>query len=287
MLNVAVVILTFNEEKNISAALDSVEGWASEIFVVDSFSSDSTLQIISARSGSRISVCQHKFDNYGAQWNWAIESLPIKSEWTLKLDADERVTDVFKRELKASSFLANPDVHGVLFRRSFFFMGKRLRFGGVQSNYDLRMWRTGRARFENRSVNEHAIVNGTKVYLKSVIEHRDRKPLSAWLDRHNKYSTLEAINAVKGDIVGEIQPSFFGNAIERRMWARMIYQKLPFAAVWYFAYRYFIRFGFLDGLLGFRYAVLHASYRWWTILKQEEIRQDGISGTDKFVDFDG
>src|SRR3954447_19907828 len=103
---VSVIIPTFNEESNLAAALDSVKGWASEVFVVDSYSTDRTVDIALERAADGVHVVQHRFENYSAQWNWSLAHLPISQPWVLKLDADERALPGFRDEITAR--LADP-----------------------------------------------------------------------------------------------------------------------------------------------------------------------------------
>src|SRR6202453_2949137 len=102
MANVSVIILTFNEEKNLPDCLDSVKGWAKEDFAVDSYSTDKTVEIALSRAKEGVRVVQHAFQDYSTQWNWALSRLPLQGTWTLKLDADERVTEEFRKEWDAS-----------------------------------------------------------------------------------------------------------------------------------------------------------------------------------------
>ena len=126
MADVSVIILTFNEEKNLPDCLDSVKGWAREVFVVDSYSTDKTVDIALSRAREGVQVVQHAFKNYSSQWNWALTKLPLKGAWTLKLDGDERVTEGFRNESAAFFSSAAPDMEGVYFRRRIFFLGSEL-----------------------------------------------------------------------------------------------------------------------------------------------------------------
>jgi len=277
MTDISAIILTFNEERNLPAAIDSVAGWAKEIFVVDSFSTDATVAIARSRADDGVRLWQHEFIDYAAQWNWAIENLPVRTTWTLKLDADERATAPFRREVSAALAAAPGSLAGLRFRRRFHFLGKALRFGGVQSNYDLRLWRTGQAVCEQRAVNEHILVRGDTGRLRSWVDHHDNKSLTDWLDKHNRYSSLEAINVLAGNVTGEVAPRLFGTPAERRMWLRKAYYRVPGRAAAYFLFRYVVRLGFLDGRPGLRYALLHAAYRYWIDLKTAEARRTGES----------
>lgn len=267
--SVAVIVLTFNEESNLDACLDSVKGWAAEVIVVDSYSTDRTVDIALAREPDGVRVVQHRFENYGAQWTWAVTHLPIASEWVLKLDADERVTPEFMAEVTETTANAEAETDGFYFHRRFVFMGERLRWSG-RLPYDLRLWRRGKARLENRSVNEHIFVDGKQGYLRSAVLHFDHKSLSDWIEKHNRYSSLEALNAIRGDITGNVQPRLFGSPPERRMWFKLAYQTIPTGPVAYFLFLYLIRLGVLDGAAGFAYCSLRAQYLFWTELKLKE-----------------
>src|SRR5438067_11004884 len=116
-LAVTVIIPTFVEEADLARTLGSVRGWADEVFVVDSFSTDRTVEIALARAGEGVRVVQHAFENYSAQWNWALTHLPIRGEWTLKLDADEQATEAFRREVEEVIAREGEDLEGIFFRR--------------------------------------------------------------------------------------------------------------------------------------------------------------------------
>lgn len=270
---VAVIILTFNEEPNLAEALSSVEGWSDEIVVVDSFSTDRTVDIALERKG--VAVYQHRFENYSSQWNWALRSVPLRSGWTLKLDADERVPGDFRDEVEEVLRTCPPDLEGMYFRRHFFFMGKRLRWGGIRGNFDLRLWRTGAARFEGRAVNEHAIVSGRTVRLQSAIEHRDARSLGDWLRKHERYASLEAAEILSGNLAGEVRPRFLGRPEEMRVALRRLFYRLPGRSGAYFLYRVALRLGILDGRIGLRYWFLHASFFAWISWMLQEARATG------------
>lgn len=274
-VSVAVVILTFNEEDNITRALESVRGWAQEVFVVDSFSTDRTVDLALGRCADGVRVVQHVFENYGDQWNWALRHLPISAQWTMKLDADEQVTEDLKKEIAAVLERDDPALEGMLVRFHLVFMGTLLKWGGLADTYLLRLWRTGHVHFGDRSVNEHASVQGKTVALSSRFLHHDFKSLSAWIERHNRYASLEARSMLAGDVTGTVKPRLLGSPVERRMWLRNVYHHLRGGPALYFLYRFLVRLGFLDGLAGFRFAFLHASFIYWIDLKIGEARTSG------------
>ncbi|MEM7583037.1 MAG: glycosyltransferase family 2 protein [Acidobacteriota bacterium] len=273
--DVAVIILTFNEKLNLPLALDSVRGWAREVFVVDSYSTDTTVDIALARADEGIQVVQHAFENYSAQWNWALTHLPITSRWTMKLDADERVTADFKAELAGCLQAAQSEPAGFDFRRKFFFVGTPLMRGGASSTYVRHLWRTGEARFEDRPVNEHVILDGPIVRMQSFIDHHSESSLNDWISKHNRYSSLEAASTLRGDLTGEVKPRLWGSSTERRMWLKRTHARLPGRHLLFFLYQFIFRLGFLDGRAGFRYAFLRAAFFYWIDLKVEEAQATG------------
>ena len=275
--SIAVIILTFNEEDHVGPAIESVQGWAREIFVVDSFSTDETVNAALEYADHGVRVVQHAFENYSSQWNWALTNLPISADWTLKLDADERVPDDFKAEVLDVLQDADPELAGFYFQRRMIFMNKALRFGGNVS-YDLRMWKTGSAQFDGRQINEHAMVDGATHSLKCLVDHHDTKSITEWWEKHNRYSSLEALSMIDEAQFDVIKPRFLGSPDERMKWLRRMYWGHPFrflSALGLFLYHYVLKLGFLDGTRGFQVAFLRATYFYLTDLKLIEYRRTG------------
>ena len=271
MNSVSVIILTFNEEKNITAAIDSAINWADEIFVVDSYSTDNTVDLVLQRTEKNVHIVQHTFENFSSQWNWALSNLPLKGKWTLKLDADERLTDEFKKEV-TTKVLNKNDIEGAYFKRKFFFMGTPLTHSGFSNTYVMHLWQTGKAKFEDRPINEHPIIEGEAIRLNSSINHFDFKSLTDWISKHNRYSSMEARCQINGNWTGDIAPKLFGNSDERRMWIKSVYKKLPLRHFLYFFSRLIIQKTILDGIPGIRYTLLHTTYRYWIDLKVLEYK---------------
>ena len=151
---VAVVMIALNEAHNMAAVLQNLKGWAQEVFLVDSYSSDSTVDI-ALKHG--VHVVQRAFRGFGDQWNFALRELPISAPWTMKLDPDERLTDELKNSIVAEIAKGNAD--GMTVERRLWFMGRAL---PIRLPI-LRVWKTGRCRFTDVSVNEHPLVDGTIV----------------------------------------------------------------------------------------------------------------------------
>ncbi|RMG89672.1 MAG: glycosyltransferase family 2 protein [Chloroflexi bacterium] len=253
---VAVVILTYNEERNLPQALSSVVGWADEVFVFDSFSTDRTVEIAQQMGAT---VMQHPFENYAQQRNAALDRLPIQSEWILFLDADEWVPQELKDEIR-EVISSLPEKDGFYLKRRFIWMGRWIR-RGYYPTWILRLVRRGKGRCEERQVNEHLVVDGPVGYLKHDFIHEDRKGVSEWIAKHVKYAQREADELFRQDHEQEIPARFFGTQAERKRWIRQnIWGRLPpLVRPWfYFFYRLVLRGGFLDGRRAVAYHFLHA-----------------------------
>jgi glycosyltransferase involved in cell wall biosynthesis len=271
--DVAVVILTFNEEPNLWQALTSVCGWAAQVFIFDSYSTDRTLEV--ARQFN-CEVVQHPFVDYAKQRNAALENLPIAAQWVLFLDADEWLTCELKDEI--SQLLARgPEENGFYIKRRLIWMGRWIR-RGYYPTWILRLFRYGKGRCEDRAVNEHIVVEGRTGYLKQDFVHEDRKGLLDWVAKHNSYSTREAEELFRKGTAGQIAARLWGGSqAERKRWVRdRVWTQLPplVRPFLYFLYRYVIKGGFLDGGAGFSYHFLQALCFMMLIdLKYLEMRQ--------------
>jgi glycosyltransferase involved in cell wall biosynthesis len=278
---ITVVILTYNEAVHIERAVANVRDWALDVFIVDSHSTDGTPEIATAAGAS---VFPHTFQDYAAQREWALRSLPYRGDWVLFLDADEMVSEPLRHELARVLPEAPGTVDGYYVNRRFYWGGRWIRRGGVYPTWILRLARHARAHCRARSVNEHLQVEGETRRLEHDLLHIDLKPLSDWIGKHNRYATLEAREMVEADrrdtsLAGGGR--FLGTQPERKQWIReRIWEPLlpplvrPFV---YFAYAYFFRFGFLDGRAGFEYHVLQGfSYRFMIEAKYLALRRSGV-----------
>jgi glycosyltransferase involved in cell wall biosynthesis len=244
--NVSVLILTRNEEKNIAQALASVSGWARQVFVVDSFSTDSTLDI--AR-GFDCHIVQHAFAGFSDQRNWALASLPIETPWILALDADEWLPEALKQEIE-ERLTSDPVESAFAIRYRLIWMGRWIRHGYYPTSL-VRLFRRGAAFYDQRSCNEHALVNGRLGRLSHDFIHEDRKSLAEWIDKHNRYAAHEAAELLLERGAADYLPArLTGSQAERKRWLRYkVWNRLPvILRPWLlFAYRYIYRMGFLDG----------------------------------------
>jgi len=261
-LPLSVIVLTFNEEKNIGACLESIMPWAREVFVVDSGSTDRTLDIVGSYGAK---IFAHPFHNYSHQRNWAQDNLPLSYEWIFHIDADERVSlDLADRicELFAEPSHETHNLAGLMVRRKIIFFGKPILHGGLYPTYHCRIFRKERGRCEDREYDQHFVVEGNTRTLDADLLELTAASLFSWTARHNKWAQMEARQLLKGSEVPNstlVQPKIIGSPIERRRWLRSsVYARTPifFRAFLYFLIRYVLRGGFLDGLPGLVYHVL-------------------------------
>lgn len=251
-----VVLLSYNSEDTLGATLASARRVSGEIFVVDSYSQDGTVDL-ARRCGA--TVVQHAFENYGAQRNWAMDNLPISRPWQLHLDADEWMDDRLVSAIGALAEDAEPS--GYLLPRYLRFLGRVLRHGGMSPTWHLRLFRTGIGRCEDRKYNQHFLLKtGTTAMLPGAMIDDIRMSLSEWTARHNRWADAEVAELSANEGSGRVKANAYGNPIERKRFLRERYNRIPlfirpFAL---FIYRYFFRLGFLDGTEGLIFWVLQS-----------------------------
>ena len=277
MIDLTVVILTYNEEIHLRRAIGSVSAIAAEIIVVDSYSTDNTVAIAS-ELGAR--VLQHKFINQANQLKWALESAGINTGWVLRLDADEYLTEALVNELTERLSGIEKGITGIVFKRQLHFMGKWIRHGGYYPVHLLRMWRHGCAMVEQRRMDEHMVLlNGTSAVFKHDIVDDNQQSLSWWTAKHNDYATREAaeyLNMKYNFIQTEGDEKGGGLAKQtgvKRWYKNNIYYRMPlfFRAFLYFHFRFWIRMGFLDGRKGLIWHFLQGF--WYRFLVDAKILQ--------------
>jgi glycosyltransferase involved in cell wall biosynthesis len=275
----AVILLSFNSEDTLGATLQSASRLSDEIFVVDSFSKDASVELARSLGAS---VIQHAFEHYGAQRNWAIDNLPISSSWQLHLDADECMDDHL-----VSAILALPDdpEHaGYFLPRYLRFLGRVLRHGGMSPTWHLRLFRTGAGRCENRRYDQHFLLcSGSTGQLPGAMIDDVRMPLTEWVARHNRWADNEVAELESQETSGRILPDARGNPVQRKRFLRGKYDQMPLFIRPFvlFIYRYFFRLGFLDGTEGLIFWVLQTF--WFRFLVDAKIweKQHAVQLTPK------
>lgn len=271
MADVTVIILTKNEEINLPDCLDSIKDFAKRIVVVDSGSSDRTIDI-AKKAGADIYI--HTFENYARQFNWGLDNSNITTRWVLRLDADERLTKDLCSELEElMKQHDSDDINGITMEAWLFFMGKKIKHGGHQKR-KLMLFKNGIGRIEDRKMDEHTILlSGSSIATKNRFIHYDFKDMTHWTNKMNWYATREMqdyfdykngksakIDNKDDKEISSIRGKKFG-----------IYYKFPlFVRAWLvFIYYYIFAFGFLDGKEGFVYHWMY--HRWYRTLVDAKI----------------
>lgn len=277
MNDLTVVILTFNEELHIRRAIQSAKQLSRKVIIVDSYSTDRTLDI-AAELEAR--VIQNPFVNQAQQFQWAMEYGSIDTSWTMRMDADEYLTPELIREISTRLPTLTSDVSGVILKRQVHFMGQWIRHGGYYPVHLLRIWRTGHAVIEQRWMDEHTMLTqGTSITFNHDFIDDNLNSLSWWTSKHNDYATREAIDILNRKyrfINSEEGQAKFTNAkqAETKRWYKdNLYLKLPmfFRSFLYFQYRYWFKLGFLDGKRGLVWHFLQGF--WYRFLVDAKILQ--------------
>ncbi|MBW4504029.1 MAG: glycosyltransferase family 2 protein [Scytonema hyalinum WJT4-NPBG1] len=286
-LPVSVLIPAKNEQANLPACLASVER-ADEVLIVDSQSSDKSVEIAQSYGAN---VVQFYFNGrWPKKKNWSLENLSFRNEWVLIVDCDERITPELWDEIAQA--IQNPEYNGYYLNRRVFFLGTWIRHGGKYPDWNLRLFKHKKGRYENlntedipntgdNEVHEHVILDGKAGYLKNDMIHEDFRDLYHWIERHNRYSNWEArvyLNLLTDkdkDDSGTIGANLFGDAVQRKRFLKKVWVRLPFKPFLRFVLFYIIQRGFLDGKAGYIYARLLSQYEYQIGVKLYELRKYG------------
>ena len=238
---IAVVMISLNEGHNLKDVCENLNGWAQEVFLVDSYSKDDTIDIA---LNYGINTVQRRFRGFGDQWNFALNELPIQSPWVMKLDPDERLTEELKNNI--SQMINNNQYDAFCIKRRLWFMGKQM---PVYQKL-IRIWRNGSCRFSNVLVNEHPIIEGIVKYVVGDLEHHDSPNLDHWLEKQNRYTTSEAIIAYQKKPLSD-KEILFGTSLQRRMWLKKNFYKFPFRYFLLFLYHFLYQGAYRTGRVGY------------------------------------
>ncbi|MGD9689759.1 MAG: glycosyltransferase family 2 protein [Phycisphaerales bacterium] len=257
-----ILIPTLNEVTHIAEAIENARA-VGDVYILDSFSTDGT-QELARRSGAH--VVEHTFIDYAKQKNWGLDNLPFRGEWVFILDADERITPELREELFRIADARGP-VDGYYVNRVVIYKGTEVRHGGLYPSWNLRFFRRGRARYEDRAVHEHMVCTGPTEYLKHEMLHIRRESLQEWIRKHIRYADMESEEWVRQrqglSPGGERAQKLFRGTLRFRQWIRReVWPRTPFRALVRFVFMYFVRLGFLDGRAGLRLAALTACYEY-------------------------
>jgi glycosyltransferase involved in cell wall biosynthesis len=280
MTALTVMILTFNEERHIARAIDSVAAIGVDLVVIDSYSSDRTIEIARAKGAT---ILQNKFVTQAQQFQWGLDHHPLKTPWVMRLDADEIIGPQLATEIARKLPTLPAGVVGVQLRRRHVWMGRWVRHGGRYPLILLRIWRTGHGRVEDRWMDEHVLVwGGTTVTFDNDFSDENLNDIGFFTDKHNRYATREAIEIIDrrlGILSRATTREAYTKSRKTRIkhWVRdQLQSRLPFTftAPAYFVWRYVFQLGFLDGRTGLIYHFLQGYwYRFLVGSKVEELMQ--------------
>ena len=274
----AVVVLTFNEQRNLDACLKSVAGWADALYVVDSGSTDATLDV-AARHGAL--VFTNRFEGHVAQWQWALRSLPLAGHWVLALDADQAVTPELRDDLsrRLPSWEVPGSPCGAYVNRRQVFRGRWIRHGGYYPKYLLKLFRHEAVSLDAADlVDHHFIVAGATAILTGdlIEDNGNEAEIAVWIAKHNRYAALQALDEERRWSSADAPAGRLrGTPDERTLWLKRVWSRLPLylRPFGYFLYRYFLRLGFLDGKQGFVFHFMQAFwYRLLVDINRDELR---------------
>ncbi len=274
-LSLTAIILTYNEEKHLERCLKSVSQVSSEIVIVDSYSNDDTKKIAAMH---KVRFFQNNWINYATQFNWGLANTNIETEWVLRIDADEYLSDELIVAIKEKLNDIPKGVNGILVDRLMYFMDKPLKKGGMYPIQHLKLWRNGQAICEQRWMDERMkLIKGETTYIKGDLIDHNLNNLTWWTQKHNNYATREAI-----DILDKLynfsnsevmKANLLGTPEERRRWLKERYLKLPlFVRPFIFWFiRYFFQLGFVEGKRGFIWNLLQCF--WYRFLVDAKINE--------------
>ena len=254
----SVVVMTYNEEANIERCLKSIYDWASEIFVVDSFSTDRTIEITKRYTDK---IFSHKYEGHPQQWQWALDTLSFSNEWIFAVDADFQVTPELWHAIRNELSQNHLKKDGYYVRHRQLFKSKFIRCGGIYPSYWLRIFRHHKVFIDpNDLVDLNLYINGTVGKLEyDVIEDNQKdREMSFWVEKQVRFAKKQAQEELRrrnGSSKLPITPRFFGILAEHKLWLKEKWYTLPLyiRPFLLFFYRYFLLFGFLDGKEGFLY----------------------------------
>lgn len=284
MQDLSVIILTFNEEKHLGRCIASLLPFTNQIFIVDSGSTDQTVQIAESL-GAR--VVQNPWITYAQQFNFGIANNPFATRWLMRMDADEYVLPELAAEINQRMADLPGDVSGVYVKRRVIFMEQWIRHGGYYPTWLLRLWRRGHGMCEEIWMDEHIkLSQGTTLRFTCDLVDHNLNNLTWWTQKHNQYAIREVIDLlnIRYDFnqIERVTPRLLGTQEQRKRYLKIKYASAPLFTrpLAYFVFRYVWKLGFMDGTKGFIWHFLQGLwYRFLVDAKLYEVYQR--AGRDK------
>lgn len=276
-MSLVAIILTYNEELHIARCIKSLNGVADKVYIVDSYSTDSTIKI-AKNLGAKI--LQHQWSDHSRQFNWALDNIDNNATWILRIDADEYLSDELKNEISQKIHLVPTNICGISIKRKIIFQGILLKFGGVGSVNIVRLMRFGYGMYEDRLIDEHLVIHGRVRKFNGAIVDENLNPLKWWIDKHNSYSNKEAIECLNYEYkflntkISKVHKIDFYARIKRVIKNKIyLCTPLKLRVIFYYVFRLIIQLGFVDTLRGSNFHFLQGYwYRLLVDLKIAEIK---------------
>lgn len=271
------IILTYNEEKHLPRLLNSIYELNAAVCILDSGSTDHTVTIAATYNAQ---IKQHPFKNHPRQWHHALTTFDIKTPWVIGLDADQVISDELRIQLLSFRDEDYADVSGIYFNRKNYFKGRWLKYGGYYPFYLLKMFRYGTGYSDlSENMDHRFIVPGKTIIWKNAYlleENLKENQISFWIDKHNRYSDLLALEEIerrKKLRIQTIKPSFWGTPDQRTARLKQMWWRMPLfiRPAIYFIYRYIFRLGILDGYAGFIFHFMQAF--WFRLVVDIKIKE--------------
>ena len=276
-MRLVAIILAYNEELHIARCIKSLTGVVDRIYVIDSYSKDSTITIAKNLGAS---VLQHQWDNHASQFNWALDNIDKDATWVLRIDADEYLSEGLKNEIVNKLHVIPINISGISITRKIIFQGILIKFGGVGSVNIVRLMRYGHGFYENRLMDEHLIIRGRIRKFSGAIIDENLNSLSWWIKKHNSYSSKEAIECLnyeykflKNRSKNAHNLAFYAST--KRNLKHYVYLQLPLRlrVFLYYIFRFIIQLGIIDYLRGSRFHFLQGYwYRSLVDIKIDKIK---------------
>jgi len=267
---VSVVIFVLNEEENLPRCLDSLT-WCNDIHVVDSFSTDRTLEICRDRE---IPIAQNEFKGFGSQRNWALDNLALANDWILILDADESVPPELSRELCRLAKNTPHNIGAYRIRRRFYLWGRWLRYSSLYPTWVVRFVHRRRVRYIDRGHAETQEIVGATGQVDGFLIDENLKGIDEWFERQNRYSRAEAQFELEGGVpAGALRAVISSDPLQRRAVLKSLVGELPFRGALYFIYCYVFRLGFLDGRAGYTFCRMKSMFQSMVSIKKYDERK--------------
>lgn len=278
MQDISVIILTFNEEKHIARCIKSLSTFTDKVFIVDSGSTDKTVEIA---KGLGAEVIVNQWVNYATQFNFGIENNPFKTKWLMRMDSDEYVLPELSDEINQKLAFTLEEISGMYIKRRVIFFEKWIKHGAFYPMWLMRIWRNGHGICEESWMDEHIkLFQGNVIHLEKDLVDHNLNNITWWTQKHNLYTIREVIDILNikynfRDFVA-VEPKLFGTQEERKRYLKVKYASVPLFTrpIFYFIYRYFLRLGFIDGKQGLMWHFLQGFwYRFLIDVKIYEIYQ--------------